>query len=131
MLLNFSQIKETCLYIHDIEASEHFYHELLGLEVIGKAEGRHIFFRAGSSVLLCFIAENSKRKTSPPAHYAKGKQHFAFEVSTDDYADTKKYITTLGIDIIDELVWKNGQESFYFNDPDGHVLEIVPKGVWE
>ena len=70
-------------------------------------------------------------KTSPPAHYAKGKQHFAFEVSQEDYEDTKKRITLLGIDIIDVLVWKSGQESFYFNDPDGHVLEVVPNGVWE
>jgi len=131
MLLNFSQIKETCLYIQDVESSQSFYHGLLGLEVIGRAEGKHVFFRAGSSVLLCFIAENSKMKTSPPAHYAKGKQHFAFEVSQEDYEDTKKRITLLGIDIIDVLVWKSGQESFYFNDPDGHVLEVVPNGVWE
>jgi catechol 2,3-dioxygenase-like lactoylglutathione lyase family enzyme len=130
MLLNFSQIKETCLYIQDIEASQKFYQGLLGLEVIGKADGRHIFFRAGTSVLLCFIAENSKRKTSPPAHYAKGKQHFAFEVSTADYEKTKQHIGSMGIEIIDVLIWKNGRESFYFNDPDGHVLEVVPNGVW-
>jgi hypothetical protein len=36
----------------------------------------------------------------------------------------------LGIEVIDELVWKNGLESFYFNYPDGHVLEVVPKGGW-
>ncbi len=129
--MNFSQIKETCLYTQDLKASYDFYHGLLELEVIGRAEGRHIFFRAGSSVLLCFIAEDSKKKTSPPAHYATGKQHFAFEVARDEYSKTKEKIISLSIEIIDELVWKSGQESFYFNDPDGHVLEVVPKGVWE
>ena len=129
--MKFSQIKETCLYIQDIDQSYDFYKGLLGLEVIGRAEGRHIFFRAGASVLLCFIAENSKTKTSPPAHYAEGKQHYAFEVTKEEYKETKEEIISLGIEIIDELVWKSGQESFYFNDPDGHVLEVVPKGVWE
>lgn len=131
MIMNFSQIKETCLYIQDLETSHSFYHVLLGLEVIGRAEGRHIFFRAGTSVLLCFIAENSKTKISPPAHFATGKQHFAFEVSQENYYKTKQDIVSLGIEVIDTLIWKSGQESFYFNDPDGHVLEVVPKGVWE
>ena len=131
MAINFSQIKETCLYVQDIEKTFAFYHGLLEMEVIGRTEGRHIFFRAGTSVLLCFIAENSKTKTSPPAHYATGKQHFAFEVAREEYNETKEKIISLGIEIIDELVWKSGQESFYFNDPDGHVLEVVPKGVWE
>jgi len=131
MSMNFSQIKETCLYVQDIEKSYDFYQGLLGLEVIGRADGRHIFFRAGTSVLLCFIAENSKTKTSPPPHYATGKQHFAFEVAQDAYSKTKAQITSLGIEVIDVLVWKSGQESFYFNDPDGHVLEVVPEGVWK
>lgn len=128
--MNFSQIKETCLYIQDIDVSNDFYHDILGLEVIGKAEDRHIFFRAGGSVLLCFIAENSKHKTSPPAHYATGKQHFALEVEPKEYVKTKEEVISFGIEIIDVLVWKSGQESFYFNDLDGHVLEVVPKGVW-
>ena len=131
MSLNFSQIKETCLYIQNLNATCDFYHGLLGLEVIGRAEDKHIFFRAGSTVLLCFIAENSKTKKSPPAHYAVGKQHFAFEVDAQDYTRTKEQIVALGIEIIDVLVWKSGQESFYFHDPDSHVLEVVPKGVWE
>ncbi|MEO1050253.1 MAG: VOC family protein [Bacteroidota bacterium] len=132
MKINFSQIKETCLYISDVDKSDAFYHGILGLPVISKVAGKHIFFRAGSSVLLCFIAEDSKTKTSPPGHYAHGKQHFAFEVESEAYDSTKAYFTdTLNIEIIDKVIWKSGQESFYFHDPDGHILEVVPKGIWD
>lgn len=125
------KIKETCLYIHDLEKAKKFYHGKLGLEIIHYAEERHIFFRAGSSVLLCFNPNDSKNKTSPPAHFAEGNQHYAFEVSKEDYEQCKMHIRSLDIPIIDKLVWGSGQESFYFNDPENNVLEIVPEGVWD
>ncbi|MBL6447413.1 VOC family protein [Fulvivirga sp. 29W222] len=124
------KIKETCLYIKDLEGAKDFYHIKLGLEIIHYAQNRHIFFRAGSSVLLCFNPDDSKHKDSPPPHFAEGNQHYAFEVSQKDYDAVKEKIKALGITIIDKLVWKTGQESFYFNDPEGNVLEFVPEGVW-
>ena len=129
--MEFNQIKETCLYVKDLDKTKAFYHDKLGLEVISHVADRHIFFRAGSSVLLCFNPEDSKQKVSPPGHYATGKIHFAFETSPETYSKWEEKIIKEGIKIIDRVIWKNGQESFYFNDPDGHVLEIVPRGIWE
>ena len=124
------QIKETCLYIDNMAKAKEFYHDKLGFEVIHYLPEKHCFFRVGKSVLLCFNPEDSKTKSSPPPHYGNGDQHFAFEVSTEDYFDCKKRIAELGIKITDEVIWKSGQESFYFNDPEGNVLEIVPEGIW-
>jgi len=129
--MNFRQIKETCIYFRDLGAAKEFYHNLLGLPVIGEIDGRHIFFKAGTSVLLCFNPDDSRLKQSPPAHFAEGKYHFAFEVSSREYQDHKTEIRLRGIPIIETLVWKNGQESFYFNDPVGNVVEILPEGVWD
>ncbi|MBL0741753.1 VOC family protein [Chryseolinea lacunae] len=130
--MKFSKIKETCLYVHDLEKAKAFYHGLLALPVISYVEGKHIFFRAGSSVLLCFDPDDSKTKTSPPPHYAEGKQHFAFEVAMADYADVKAEIESKGIAIIDRVVWSSGRESFYFNDWEGNILEVLPDaGIWE
>ena len=50
------KIKETCLYVSDLAKTKDFYFGLLKFEVIGEVPGRHVFFRVGSSVLLCFIA---------------------------------------------------------------------------
>ena len=130
--MNFIKIKETCLYIRDLERARKFYHEILELPLISYVEGKHIFFRAGSSVLLCFNPDDSKLKKSPPAHYGGGKQHFAFEVSNIDYQSAKAWITRKGITITDTVTWKNNTESFYFEDPEGNVLEIVPEaGIWD
>jgi catechol-2,3-dioxygenase len=86
----------------------------------------------GSSVLLCFDPNDSKTKQSPPPHYAEGRQHFAFEVPADEYDNIKKMIGTKNIHITDSVIWPSGNESFYFEDPEKNVLEIVPdRGVWD
>ncbi len=50
----------------------------------------------------------------------------------DSYEDSKREIAAKGIAIIDEITWGSGKKSFYFNDPEGNVLEILPaKGIWD
>lgn len=129
--MNFKQIKETCIYTTDLDSAKRFYRDVLGLPVIDEVKGKHIFFRAGSSILLCFNPEDSSLKKSPPAHFSTGNYHFAFEVAAEEYDKHKQRIISKGITITDILVWKNGQESFYFNDPSGNVVEIVPEGIWD
>jgi catechol 2,3-dioxygenase-like lactoylglutathione lyase family enzyme len=129
--MEFLKIKETCLYVSDLEKAKSFYQDVLELPLIGYLPGKHLFFKAGSSVLLLFNPEDSKTKKSPPAHYGGGKQHFAFEVRLSDYELAKAWIRSKGIQITDTLVWQSGYQSFYFEDPEGNVLEIVPdQGIW-
>lgn len=130
--MNALKIKETCLYIKDLAKAKHFYHEVLGLEIINYAPEKHLFLRVGTSVLLCFNPEDSKHKKSPPAHYGGGNQHFAFEVAVFEYENVKAEIKAKGIPIIDEVIWKTGKESFYFKDPEDNILEVVPdEGIWD
>ena len=125
------QVKETCLYVKDLEQTQEFYSGLLGLPVINRKEGRHVFFNAGTSVLLCFIPETSAAETELPPHWSRGPAHLAFEVPHSNYENCKEELRSKGIEIIHEQQWGDHYWSFYFHDPDGHVLEIVPKGMWE
>lgn len=129
--MKFKQIKETCIYFKDLEQARQFYHGVLDLPIISELKDKHIFFRAGSSVLLCFNPDDSRLKKSPPAHYSEGKYHFAFEVSKAEYESQKKEFLQKGVPITEEIIWTNGQESFYFEDPIGNVVEIVPEGIWD
>ncbi|MEX2364746.1 MAG: VOC family protein, partial [Balneolaceae bacterium] len=113
-----TQIKETCLYIQDLDRTEDFYHGKLNFQVIAKAQERHIFFKAGASVLLCFISDTTRKEKNLPAHYGEGKMHLAFEVPEENYESVKKWIQSKGIEIEHEQKWKKGVRSFYFRDPD-------------
>jgi catechol 2,3-dioxygenase-like lactoylglutathione lyase family enzyme len=130
--MKFLRIKETCLYVRDLNACRDFYNHILGLEEISFVPDKHLFFRAGDSVLLLFNPEDSKTKKSPPPHFASGNQHFAFEVPADEYETAKQQIIDKQIQIIDEVQWKSGKKSFYFRDPENNVLEILPEnGIWD
>ena len=129
--MKFTQIKETCLYVNDLEQTRSFYCEKLGLELLSLVNGRHVFFRAGTSVLLCFIAETTKEKKHLPSHFASGQIHLALEVEADNYENSKEKIRAAGIKIEHEEEWGNDFRSFYFRDPDNHLLEIVQKGMWD
>ena len=125
------QIKETVLYVSNLDQARVFYHEKLGLPVVGQKEGRHIFFRAGSSILLCFNPETTREDEILPPHYGGGNQHLAFEVPNQEYGLWKAFLEEKGIPIIHEQNWKKGLKSFYFRDDEGNVLEIVMEGIWE
>ncbi len=128
----FSQIKETCLYVKNLQKTKEFYNGILRLPVISYYEGRHVFFRAGSSVLLCFLAEATRQEKKLPAHFGSGELHFALEViSRAEYEKIKQILSKAGIPIELETDWKEGKKSFYFRDPDRHLVEIVEKGIWE
>jgi catechol 2,3-dioxygenase-like lactoylglutathione lyase family enzyme len=128
--MNIVSIKETCIYVKDLERTQEFYNNL-GLSTIAFDANRHVFFRAGSSVLLCFIADQTQKETELPPHGAKGIIHFAFEVNAGDYEDAFLHIKNAGIHILHQHLWKKGIRSFYFHDPDFNLVEIIEHGLWE
>tara|TARA_R110001599_G_scaffold130882_2_gene306359 strand:- start:25567 stop:25968 length:402 start_codon:yes stop_codon:yes gene_type:complete len=129
--LHLSHIKETCLYVSDLNKTAHFYHSRLGLSIVAKVDGRHIFFKVGNCMLLCFLPEVSEMEETLPPHFAKGKQHMAFGIPLKEYEDWKKKLIDLRIPITYEHHWRENIYSLYFEDPDGNVLEIVPNELWD
>ena len=129
--MNILSIKETCIYVKDLERTKDFYTNKLGLPLISLAKNRHVFFKAGNSVLLCFIAPETEKEKELPPHGAYGVIHFAFEVSEEEYQMALLQIKNSGIDILHEHLWKNKIRSFYFHDPDGNLVEIIEQGLWE
>lgn len=129
--MEIQKIKETCLYVKDLARTENFYAQVLNFKIIGRAENRHVFFRAGTTVLLCFNPEETKKEKDLPPHFAYGNIHLAFEVKKEDYETWRQTLLAKGIQIIYEKIWGKDYKSFYFKDPDGHLLEIVPEGMWE
>ena len=129
--MQFIQIKETSLYVFSLDNSKSFHNGVLGMEIISEAPERHIFFRAGKSILLCFLVEATQNENNLPPHGAKGEIHIAFEVRKDDYEKIKDELILKGIKIEHEQDWPRNFKSFYFRDPDNHLLEIVQPGMWD
>lgn len=122
---------ETAVYVDDLDAALDFYKRILGLRVIGKEPGRHVFFQVGdSSVLLAFMPEATLKGEMLPSHGAKGPGHFALGIERPTLDDWRQHLNAHGVLIEKEVEWPRGGKSLYFRDPAGNSVELVTPGVW-
>ena len=129
--MSIKAIIETAIYVDDLDGTEAFYRTILGLTVIAKESGRHVFFQVGeSSVLLAFIADATLKGDHLPAHGAKGPGHFALGIEADALDAWRQKLQESGIAIEQEVEWPRGGKSLYFRDPAGNSVELITPGVW-
>lgn len=128
-------ILESAVYVSDLERAEAFYGGLLGLPVIGRVEGRHLFFRVGGGVLLVFDPEATEVPSGNPAlpvpvHGARGAGHVCFAASREEIAAWRKRLDAAGVAIEAEFDWPNGARSLYVRDPGGNSVEFAEPRLW-
>ena len=124
-------IIETAIYVNDLEKTETFYRNVLGLPVIGKEPGHHVFFQVGTSnVLLAFIPDATLMGDILPSHGAKGPGHFALGIDFEELDAWRRKLQENGVAIEKEVQWPAGGKSLYFRDPAGNSVELITPGVW-
>lgn len=127
-------ILETSLYAEDLGAAEEFYSGLLGLRVVARVEGRHLFLRAGTGMLLVFDPRVTARPASGalpvPAHGARGPGHICFALGTAELAAMAERLMTAGIALEADFQWPNGARSIYVRDPAGNSVEFAEPALW-
>ena len=122
---------ETSAYVDDLDRAERFYRDVLGLEVLGREAGRHVFFRVGNAdVLLLFDADETLKGANLPAHGARGPGHFAFGIAADALDSWRRRLAGHGVAIEKEVEWPRGARSLYFRDPAGNAVELITPGLW-
>ena len=130
-VVNIKAVVETAIYVDDLRAAEAFYGAILGLPVIGKEPGRHVFFRVGEAgVLLAFRAEATLQGDPSPPHGASGPGHFALGIDAASFDAWRNLLRGHGVRIEKEVEWPRGGKSLYFRDPAGNSVELVTPGVW-
>lgn len=128
---------ESALYADDLAAAEVFYKDVIGLPLVLRQPGRHVFFRVGSSILLVFNpAATAKPQTGlaaleVPAHGSVGAGHYCFAVPGETLEGWKHYLTDQDIPIDADIVWPNGARSIYVRDPAGNSIEFAEPALWQ
>ncbi|WP_137110683.1 VOC family protein [Rhodobacter sp. SY28-1] len=129
-------ILESAVYASDLAAAEVFYGEVLGLPVIARVAGRHVFFGVGAGVLLVFDpAATEVPSANPdlpvPTHGARGPGHVCFAASREEIAGWRERLTAAGVGIEAEFDWPNGARSLYVRDPGGNSVEFAEPRLWD
>ncbi len=135
--MKISGILETCLYATNLNKAERFYSNLPGLQLLAKEEGRHLFYKCGTNMLLIFNPEHTSAEQTHvdgeivPLHGARGGGHVAFSVEDNDIGLWREFLNEQQIPIESEVTWPNGSVSLYFRDPAGNSLEVVSPEIWK
>jgi catechol-2,3-dioxygenase len=132
--MKFNKIVETCIYTSNLEEMKNFYITYLGLDLVSEEKGRHVFLKAGKSMLLIFNPENTLNNSNSifPIHGAitpPSILHFVFEIKKEDYENWKNLLQMKKISIDKELEMRNSK-SIYFHDPSGNIVELITDNFW-
>ena len=125
------RVLETVLYAEDLTAAHKFYTGILALEEISFNDERSLFLRCDQSVLIIFKASKTLvHDSNVPPHGTTGPGHMASAATEEEIEKWRIKLSESSIEIIDEVHWKNGAHSIYFNDPGGNVLEFATPNLW-
>ena len=109
------------LKVSDLDRSEEFYRDALGLEVTERVGGSFVFMSFGASHH--HLALQGHPDLPPADPEGLGLYHFAIEVEDEaELGEAVDRIRDAGIEFaaVDHGISK----SLYFSDPDGHGVEI-------
>jgi catechol-2,3-dioxygenase len=121
---------------------KNFYINTLGLELVSEEKDRHVFLKAGQSMLLIFNPNktltitdfgNESNNNHLPFHGVFAPPsiiHFALEIEKQNYDNVKHMLNEKNIKIEKEVTWKTGTNSMYIRDPVGNLVEIITDGSW-
>ena len=131
-----TSVLETVIYASDLDQTEAFYRDVLGLVPFSKLAGRQLFYRLADQVLLIFNPEATEKP--PPAsalpvppHGAHGPGHICFKATADELDRWCKHLEAKGVAIESDFVWPaSGGRSIYFRDPYGNCLEFAEPRIW-
>ena len=128
-------LKETSLYVDNLQRAKQFYEGVLGLRTLIEDQRFCAFDVAGKHILLLFVRNASLEEThlpggSIPPHNGEGSIHIAFAVDSQELPVWEAHLQSNGVEIASRMTWPRGGQSIYVRDPDGHLLELLTPGVW-
>ena len=114
-------VSELVLEVVDLEASERFYRDVLGLPVVERWEDRGaVWVMAGERTRIGLW--------TPQVGLAGGRGgihvHFAMQISEADYPDAVDRIRSSGVEVEEITFGPDHGRAAYVNDPDGNVVEL-------
>jgi len=125
-MIQLKRIGHVLLRVLDLERARQFYTKVLGFEVMEEDPEHGGVFMAlpGHAHTLDLFPVADPAAAQPPMAGGAGVQHVAFQVdSRDALRDAYWTLVDCGV-AIRRAVDHVSQQSIYFHDPDGNLLEI-------
>ena len=116
------------LRVSDLDVSEKFYSEILGMRPVWRSEGEIAFLECGNDDLaLIQIPKPDAHAFRHRPRTSQSLHHFGFRVRMKEEVDQlAQDVRERGISIDDgPRDHRDGSRSFYFRDPDDNYIQIL------
>jgi len=125
-------IDYTVIFVRDMAAMRHFYHDVLGLPLIRELSPGWIEYRVGANTLA--LARPSRTAADAPVPQGTASVQLAFKVAVADVDRCAGELQQKGIPLLSPPTDQPfGHRTLFFRDPDGNLLEVFadipPKGT--
>jgi len=108
-------IDHVVFHVKDLARAKKFYIDFLGMEIDHESSWQ-CFLKCGSQGVALFEIEEED------IHAGREVNHMALRLASGDYEQVKLTLANAGIEVHGR---KNDPYCVYFNDPDGHNLQLL------
>jgi catechol-2,3-dioxygenase len=133
------QIVETILYTSDAAQLAQWYIEIFAITPFLSTPTVVGFSLPNNTILLLFSRSSTTAdKVFPsgtiPKHGCETGlgQHIAFACKDrEELGEWEKWFEEKGVEVLGKMEWEKGGRSVYVRDWEGHVIEVMTRGVWD
>ena len=119
-----SRLGHLVIRVRDLERSEEFYTQVLGLEVKGRGGDRMVFFRSNPDVDHDLAIMQISADAAPPDPDRVGLYHFAYELgSIEELKEAYQVVQEKGVHVAG-FGDHGDTKGLYILDPDGIEIEL-------
>jgi len=120
-------LAEIVLWSADKAQSVHFYHELLGLEIISPPHLPNVFLKAGEGhagipQMIVLVPKSAEVKAKPSGYQL---HHLAFELPSEQFDAQHAAFVAAGLQPRGGKHPVLASRTMYVNDPDGNEIEFI------
>jgi catechol 2,3-dioxygenase-like lactoylglutathione lyase family enzyme len=114
-----SGLRHVALFVHDLEASEHFFVELMGMAVEWRPDPDNVYLTSGNDNL-------ALHRVDEPLETGK-LDHIGFFINEiAKVTEWYEYLAAEGITMLTEpRTHRDGAKSFYCKEPSGLKVQII------
>ena len=114
-------LRHVALNVRDIAICEHFYVELLGMDVEWRPDADNVYLTSGNDNLAVHRVE------ATPASAGQRLDHVVFFIASPEQVDDwYNFLKANGVEIkAAPRTHRDGARSFYCADPEGTVVQVI------
>ena len=125
-------VSEVAFWVEDVERAIEFYRSRFDFELVEHSPGQHAFLSSGDFLLVVFNPKDpgTQLGTEYLARVGAprgGLYHVALKTPREGIDQLAQEVKDSGVEVKGPVDFGGGRRSYFFDDPDGHYIELTDR----